>query len=141
VCWHKALSASQGKQQGKKQQREKSNGSLQNKYNWIVEPYAVRISVPEDEAGPAGSEHYQPHAAEVQPRRHQQASERNPRRTVAQQIKNVGGLVYRENEIENVNGDGCPKDAEASQFPAQFSPAARLPFVTCLSREVKPTRT
>jgi hypothetical protein len=64
-CLHEPLSASNSKAEAKKQQREKSNGSLQNKYDWIVELHTVRISVPEDKAGAAGSESYQPNAAEV----------------------------------------------------------------------------
>lgn len=65
ACWHKAFSTHLGKQQDKKQQREKSHGGLQNKYHWIIEPHTVRIRVPEDKAGAAGSDGYQPNAAEV----------------------------------------------------------------------------
>ena len=65
VCWHKVFSTHLGKPQDKEQQREKPNGGLQNKYNWIIEPHTVRIRVPEDKARAAGSEGYQPNAAEV----------------------------------------------------------------------------
>jgi len=64
-CLHEPLSGSNSKAEAEKQQREKSDGSLQNKYDWILEPHTVRINVPEDKAGAAGSESYQPNTAEV----------------------------------------------------------------------------
>jgi hypothetical protein len=60
---------------------------------------------------------------------------------VANQIEHIGALTDGENEIEQIDSNGSPKDGAASQLPAQFSPGAQLCFVSWLTREGKPART
>src|SRR6266436_2658456 len=131
----------EGQCKGQDQQSEKAQGGFQHEQNREIEPYAVRVSVPEEEGWPVPGNQNHGNAAQVEPRWHEEPTQRYGGGAVAETVKDVGSLMQGKNEIDQINGDGGTEDSLKSGTPAESTPDTRFPFCSGLAGESAPTST
>src|SRR6267154_4713280 len=128
-----------GQCEGQDEQSEKAQGRFQYEQNREIEPYAVRVGVPEDEGRPVPGNQNHRNAAQVEPRWHEDPAQRYGGGAVAETVKDVGSRMQGKNEIDQIDGDGGTEDSLKSGTPAESTPDTRFRFSSGLAGENAPT--
>src|SRR5207245_8929952 len=123
------------------EQCQKAESRFQHEQNREIEPYAMRIGVPEDEGRPVPGNQNHGNAAQVEPRWHEDPAQRYGGGAVAETVEDVGSLMQGKNEIDHINSDGGAEDSLKSGTPAESTPETRFRFGDGLAGESAPTST
>src|SRR5664279_3651361 len=130
----------QRKRERQHEQSEKGQRRFQHEQNRKVEPNTVPVTVTQNERRPASGNQYHCYSSQIQPRRHEQPTQRHRGCTMANTVKYIGSLMEGEDEVNHVDRQRSPQNALERGAPARLPPGTGLTFVNRLARHSTPAR-